>query len=87
MVCLPTRSAILSVKHWLLEIDGYAVEYVRDGKVPGGPRSLHDMIAFPMGLSVRLVYWRCSSERLNALPERALLRMHIVSLPEKLRDR
>jgi hypothetical protein len=28
---LPTRSAILFAKHWFLEIDGYAVEYVRDG--------------------------------------------------------
>jgi hypothetical protein len=47
---LPTRSAILFAKHWFLEIDGYAVEYVRDGEALGGPRSLHDTIAFCMGV-------------------------------------
>jgi hypothetical protein len=41
---------------------------------------------FVWGLLVRRTYWRCSSERLDVLLERALLGMHVVSLLDKLRS-
>ena len=35
-------------------------------------------------LSIRMAYWRCSSEHLDVLPERVLLGMQVVSLLDKL---
>jgi hypothetical protein len=69
---LPTRFATLFAKHWFPEIDGPVVSMTP--------------LLFVWELSVKRTYWRCSSERPDILPKRALLGMHVVSLPDKPRS-
>ena len=59
---------------------------MRDGEALDGPIVSMTPLLFGWKLSVRRTNRQCPSECPDVLPERALLGMHVVSSPEKLRN-